>query len=141
MKKATVAFLLALFICLGFVACQKPEPTEQIKNYPVAGIWHAQESWHEDNPYNYGGDTYTIDVYFDFLEDGTLRNRSTLTLNGRLLSDSDWIIVNLTWKIQGNIITLSSGKQFIIVDDEFNDIWPSPKLTLHFTKETEKTGE
>ena len=79
MKKTAVIFLLGLFICLGFVACQKSEPTEQVKNYPVTGIWH--------------------------------------------------------------VITLSIGKQFIIIDDEFNDIWPSPKLTLHFTKETEKTGE
>lgn len=118
-----------------FVACSNnTEETEN--NYPVAGIWHAQATWHEDNPYNYGGDTYKLDIWFDFREDGTLRNKRTLSLNGYTFNDSlsDWTIINLTWTVKNNIITLSSGKQYVIIDDEFNDTYPNPQMILRYKK-------
>lgn len=131
-----IVTLLIVIIASTFVACTD-EPKETENNYPVVGIWHAQATWHEDNPYNYGGDTYKLDIWFDFREDGTLRNRRTLSLNGYTFNDSysDWIIVNVTWSVKGNVITLSSGKQYVIVDDEFNDTYPN-QIILHYKKES-----
>ena len=128
--------LLALIVTVFFVV-RAENPEEKENNYPVTGIWHAQATWREDNPYNYGGDKYKLDIWFDFREDGTLKSKHTISLNGYVFNDSysDWVIVNLTWSVKGNIITLSSGKQFVIVDDEFNDIYPDPKMILHYKKE------
>ena len=136
-KKVVFSFigtLLILLIASFFVACgDDVEETEN--NYPVVGIWHAQATWREDNPYNYGGDICKLDIWFDFREDGTLKNKLILLVNGYTLSDTDWIIANLTWSVKDNVITLSNGKQFVIVDDEFNDIYPDPKMILHYKKE------
>jgi lipoprotein len=133
---AIVVILVAILSSTALVACTDNEE-ETKNNYPVVGIWHATATWHEDNPYNYGGDTYKLDVYFDFREDGTLKNKRTLSLNGYSFNDSysDWVIVNVTWSVKDNVITLSSGKQFVIVDDEFNDTYPNPKMILHYKKE------
>lgn len=130
------ATLLIVIIASFFVACT--DDTEETRNnYPVVGIWHAQATWHEDNPYNYGGDTYKLDIWFDFREDGALGTKRTLSLNGYTFnySYSDWFIVNVTWSVKENVITLSSGKQYVIVDDEFNDIYSDPKMILHYKKE------
>ncbi len=138
-KKSIVKIFIGL-ICVilytsFFVGCS-PNTEEPENNYPVAGIWHAQATWHEDNPYNYGGDTYKLDIWFDFREDGTLRNKRTLSLNGYTFSDSlsDWTIINLTWTVKDNIITLSSGKQYVIIEDEFNDTYPNPQMILRYKK-------
>ena len=58
----------------------------------------------------------------------------TLELNNYQLSDSGWITLNLTWNVEGNVIKLSSGKQFVIADDCFNDIYPNPEMVLYFYK-------
>ncbi len=133
---AIVMILIAVISSIALIACTNNEE-ETENNYPVAGIWHAQATWHEDNPYNYGGDTYKLDIWFDFREDGTLKNKRTLSLNGHSFNDSysDWVIVNVTWSVKGNVITLSSGKQYVIVDDEFNDTYSNPKMILHYKKE------
>lgn len=131
-----IATLLIVIIASSFIACT--DDTEETENnYSVVGVWHAQATWHEDNPYNYGGDTYKLDIWFDFREDGTLKNKRTLSLNGYTFNDSysDWVIVNATWSVKENVITLSSGKQYVIVDDEFNDTYPNPKMILHYKKE------
>ena len=131
-----ITTLLIIMIIFSFTGCTD-EPEEKEENYPVVGIWHAQATWHEDNPYNYGGDTYKLDIWFDFREDGTLKNKHTLSLNGYTFNDSysDWVIVNVTWSVKGNVITLSSGKQYVIVADEFNDTYPNPKMILRYQKE------
>ena len=133
-KKITFTLLLIIlimFVTLIFVACPKSN------DYNVVGIWHARASWHEDSPYNYNGYNYVLDVYIEFREDGTIRNKRTLSVNGNMLSDdfSDWVIVNATWSITDNIITLSSGKKYVIVDDEFNDTYPNPQIILHYKKD------
>lgn len=140
-KKVTFSFitvlLFVLIIANFFIACNDvSEETEN--NYPVVGVWHAQATWHEDTPYNYGGYTYKLNNWFDFREDGTLKNKRTLSLNGHTFNDhySDWTIVNATWSVKGNVITLSSGKQYVIIDDEFNDTYPNPQIVLHYQKET-----
>lgn len=138
-KKPILTFIVVLLVVMiasSFVACTD-DPEETDDNYPVVGIWHAQATWHEDNPYNYGGDTYKLDIWFDFREDGTLKNKRTLSLNGYSFNDSysDWVIVNVTWSVKGNVISLSSGKQYVIVDDEFNDTYPNPQMILHYKKE------
>lgn len=130
---------LSLFLVSSiFTACNSAsinQDSEETKSdYPVVGIWHAQSTWHENNPYNYGGDTYRLDIWFDFKADGTARNKYTLTYNGYTVQNSDWFIANGTWSVKGNVITLSNGKQFVIVDDEFNDIYNS-NIILHFKKE------
>ena len=135
-KKTVVPVFLLIIISLStliFVACPKRED-----DYPVAGIWHAHATWHEDSPFNYGGDNYVLDIYFEFREDGTLRNKRTLTVNDYELKDdfSDWVILNLTWTVNGNIITLSSGKTYVIVDNQFDDTYANPQLILHYKKET-----
>lgn len=129
--------LLFITIIGPFIACTKVS-VEQKMNYDVVGVWYAQATWHEDNPYNYGGDTYTLEIWFDFREDGTLRSKRTLSLNGYQFEDdySNWVIVNLTWSVDKNIITLSSGKQYVIVDDEFNDTYTNPQMILHYRKKS-----
>ena len=133
--KIFVGLIFFVLITVFFAACTT-NTEEPENNYPVVGIWHAQATWHEDNPYNYGGDTYKLDIWFDFREDGTLRNKRTLSLNGYTFNDSlsDWTIINLTWTVKDNIITLSSGKQYVIIDDEFNDTYPNPQMILRYKK-------
>lgn len=129
-----IILMIAIFCIL--VGCgDKPAVSNQ-DDYPVVGIWHANYSWHEDSSFNYGGNTYILDVYFDFREDGTLLTKRTLTLNGYSLGDTynDWVIVNLTWTVKDNVITLSSGKTFVIVDDEFNDMYTNPQVVLRYKK-------
>lgn len=124
------AFMLAV-VTLSVGACKEQD---EDTNYHVAGIWHAHAEWHVDNSYNYGGDNFTLDVYYEFNEDSTLRNRLSMTLNTRPFSDTGWVIFNGSWEVNKNTITLSSGKQFVIIDDEFNDTYPNPKMILHFFK-------
>ncbi len=47
---------------------------------------------------------------------------------------TDWVILNITWTVSGNVITLSSGKQYVIVDDQFDDMYTGNKI-LHYIKE------
>ena len=133
-KKITMSLLLTvaiIFTTLILVACP------QNNNYPVVGVWHATASWHEESPYNYNGYDYVLDVYIEFRDDGTIRNKRTLSINGNMLSDefSDWVIVNATWSVSENVITLSSGKKYVIIDDEFNDTYPNPQIILHYKKD------
>ena len=139
MKKFLLMTVLAFFsviMVLSFGACNKQKEETEEADYPVVGLWHAHEEWLDEDPYGrYDGDYVTLDVYYEFFEDGTLRNRLSSTLNGRTLSDTGWVIFNGSWSVEKNVITLSSGRQFVIIDDEFNDIYPKPKMTLHFFKE------
>ena len=138
MKRYLFVLLSAILtiMMLSFGACSK-EQEEEVPDYPVVGVWHAHEEWHEDDPYNrYDGDDLTLDVYFEFFADGTLRNRLSMTLNKIPISDTGWVIFNGSWSVEKNVITLSSGRQFVIIDDEFNDTYPKPKMILHFFKES-----
>lgn len=128
------ALLVLVFACITVGCDNADEETPAVQNYPVQGTWRAEVTWHEENPYNYGGDTYVLEMLFDFLEQGVVKNRMTLQLNNYTLSDSGWITLNLTWQVEGNVITLSSGKQFVIYDDCFNDIYPNPRMILYFYK-------
>ena len=135
-KQVVLPILLIILIALSttiFVACPKQED-----NYPVAGIWHARATWHEDSPMNYGGYNYVLDIYFEFREDGTIRNKRNLKMNDFEVKDdfSDWVILNLTWTVSANTITLSSGKTYVIVDDQFDDIYGSTQIILHYKKES-----
>ena len=140
-KKAILIFTAILIVITAVcsVACTDDiDNTEKTKDdYDVAGIWHAQATWHEDSPYNYNGYTFKLDIWFDFKQDGTLKTKRTLSINGYSFEDSlsDWTIVNATWSVEGNVIKLSSGKQFVIVDDEFNDTYPDPQMILRYRKE------
>lgn len=135
-KVFTVAvFAVSVLVLLFFTSCiEAEEPGPIVQNYPVQGVWQAKATWHEENPYNYGGDTYVLEIYYDFQEQGVVKNRMTLELNDYQLSDSGWITLNLTWNVEGNVIKLSSGKQFVIADDCFNDIYPNPEMVLYFYK-------
>lgn len=146
MKKTGQWIFAILFILIFGMsmtsACSKNEEQEGIANYPVVGIWHASTSWHEITQYTILGkihevdDLYQLDVYFDFREDGTLLNKRTLSMNGIDWEDdlTDWTIMNLTWTVAENIITLSNGKQYVIVDNQFDDLYPGNKI-LHYIKE------
>ena len=140
----TILFMLILGMGMAS-ACSKNEEVEQEEtvDYLVVGIWHASTSWHEITQSTILGqvhefdDLYQLDVYFDFREDGTLLNKRTLSMNGIDWEDdlTDWTIVNLTWTVSKNVITLSSGKQFVIVDDQFDDLYPG-NIILHYKKES-----
>ena len=131
----SVAVLLS---CGAILLGCDTDKEKQDDNYPVAGIWHAGYVWHEDNPYNYGGDTYRIDIWMEFRDDSTMKIKQMMKLNGHIMNDnSDWIILNMTWTVNKNIITLSSGKQYVIIDDTFNDTYPGLGTVLHCTKETQ----
>lgn len=139
-----IVFILILNIGVAS-ACSKNEEREEVEviDYPVIGIWHASTSWHEITQSTILGqihefdDFYQLDVYFDFREDGTLLNKRTLSMNGIDWEDdlTDWTIVNLTWTVSKNVITLSSGKQYVIVDDQFDDLYPG-NIILHYKKES-----
>ena len=145
MKKVRKWFLSILFIfILGMVmlsACSGNERQEGT-DYPVVGIWHASASWHEITQSTILGqihefdDVYQLDVYFDFREDGTLLNKRRLSMNGIDWEDdlTDWTIVNLTWTVSKNVIKLSNGKHYVIVDNQFDDLYPG-NIILHYIKE------
>lgn len=125
-------FMALLFATLCLCACKDKSENEQ-EDYPVLGIWHAHNVVKKDNPYNYGGDTVIYDFYFEFAEDGVVKNRGIITLNNRLISDSGWVIANRTWSVDKNVITFSNGKQFVINDDEFDDLYDN--MVLRYIKE------
>lgn len=128
----TSACVFAILISASlFIACGGAAEAE---DYPVEGIWLAEATWQVDNPYNYGGDTYKLQVYFDFLEQGVVKYRSSITYNGRLASDTGWVVLNMTWSVDGNVISFSSGKKFVISDDCFNDTYSNPEMILYFYK-------
>lgn len=137
MKKKLITFGLSILIllCLTAVMSACGDDKKESSDYNVTGIWHARETWHEDSPYNYGGYNFELNVWFEFCEGGAMRNRVSLTANDKTMSDTGWVIFNGTWSVEGNKITLSSGKTYMIVDDEFNDTYPNPKMILHFYKE------
>ncbi len=134
-----IALVLA---CLGLGGCVDDEPDEPA-NYPVAGIWHAVAAWQEENNVKLGGYTYhivndyQIDFYFDFREDGAILKKTISHMNGNLVpTDNDeWNIFNETWTVKGNVLTLSSGKRYVIVDDEFDDVFPSKNILLRYKKQ------
>lgn len=147
MKKArqwlfVVVSILIFSVCMMSACAGQTGQEEEEEDYPVVGIWHASTSWHEITHSNIGGlshdfdDLYQLDIYFDFREDGTLRNKRTLSMNGIEWKDdfTDWVILNITWTVSGNVITLSSGKQYVIVDDQFDDMYTGNKI-LHYIKE------
>lgn len=143
MKRKKILLFLALAIviacgCLSFVACGKDKD-----NYPVEGVWHAVAAWQEESTFTFGGytsriiDNYKIDLYFDFRADGSILKKSVASINDHVMhtDNEEWNIFNLTWSVKGNVITLSSGKQFVIVDDEFDDIFPAKNILLRYKKE------
>lgn len=119
-------FLCTIALC--FSGCN-----EKSSDYPVMGIWHAHNEVKKDNPYNYGGDTVVYDFYFEFAENGVVKNRCIITLNSRPLSDTGWVIANRTWSVSKNVINLSNGRQFVVKDDEFDDVYNN--MVLRYYKE------
>ena len=150
MKQKRITLLLALtvmsvFVCLCFVACG-----DDAKNdYPVAGVWHAIAAWREESSFTFGGqvfqmaDDYQIDFYFDFRPDGSVLKKSIITIGDYVMhtDNENWNILNVTWSVKNNVITLSSGKQFVIVDDEFDDVLVSKNILLRYKKEGESSQD
>lgn len=130
---ASVGVFAILVSVSLFMACADGAEIEA-EDYQVEGIWLAEATWQVDNPYNYGGDTYELQVYFDFQEQGVVKYRSSITYNGRLASDTGWVVLNMTWSVDGNVISLSGGKKFVISDDCFNDTYSNPEMVLYFYK-------
>lgn len=126
--------------CLCFAACGKDDVDD---NYPVAGVWHAVATWREDNTFTLGGqnyriiDDYQVDFYFDFRPDGSVMKKSIIRVNNSIMhtDNEEWNILNVTWSVKGNVITLSSGIKFVIVDDEFDDTFPAKNILLRYKKE------
>ena len=126
-----MACTIILMLMLSFVSCESP-----VENYDVTGTWVAEATWHEDNPYNYGGDNYKLTILWEFKSDNTMRIKQTIKLNNNItVVDTGWIIFNGTYSVKGNTIVLSTGKEYVIVDDVFNDIFPDPKLVLTYSKQ------
>ena len=133
-----VLAVVLIFVTVGslFVSCGT-DNTSQIgtdNDYPVEGIWHAHINWEKDWGYNITY-TYDVDMYYNFIEGGVVKLKMIFKQNGTALNDDEWAIANYTWSVECNTIYLSSGAQFVIFDDEFNDIYPDPKLVLHYRKE------
>ena len=143
-KKFLLVLILVIAIAFGslcFVACGDDE---EDNNYPVVGVWHAVATWQEDNTFTLGGqthriiDNYKVDFYFDFREDGSILKKNIVTVNDYVMhtDNEEWNIFNVTWSVKGNVITLSSGKQFVIVDNEFDDTFPAQNILLRYKKES-----
>ena len=131
-KKLTLFFVL-IISSVFFCACKKEdEEIPVVNDYDVIGVWYASYSWHQDNPYNYGGDTYKMEAWMEFFEDGTTKDRSAMSLNGVKLSDTDWVIAPYTYDVCENEIILSSGKSFIIVNDQFDIVYED--MVFHYKK-------
>lgn len=103
-------------------------------NFTVIGVWTATESWHQNSSLNYGGNDYVLTVSYDFQENNVVQSRTVLKMNGKVIRDTEWIILNSTWAANDNVITLSNGKKFVIANEEFNDLWSNPQIVLHFKK-------
>lgn len=133
----SVSLFILLLTTVAFSACGANSET---KNYPVEGVWHAHATWHKDTPYNYGGYNYTLDLYYDFRSDGMFKYKMLLILNDNIeITNTDWCIANITWTVEGNVIKFSNGKkQYVIVDDQFDDEFPNPRMTVHYKKVTEE---
>lgn len=126
-----VVGIIVLLLMFCFVACEQP-----VENYDVVGTWKAEASWHENNPYNYGGDNYKLTVLWEFRSDNTMKIKQTIILNNNItVVDTGWVIFNGTYSVKGNTIVLSTGKEYVIVDDVFNDIFPDPKMVLTYSKQ------
>lgn len=144
LQKKILLFLTLLiaivFGCGCFVACVD----DADNNYPIVGVWHAVATWREEQTFTLGGytskiiDNYKVDFYFDFREDGAVMKKSVIAINDRVMhtDNEEWNSLNLTWSIKGNILTLSSGKQYVIVDDEFDDVFPAKNILLRYKKES-----
>lgn len=129
--------LALVFITVGilFTSCgTDASQTKTEYDYPVEGIWHTHANWEKEFGYNVIS-TFDLDIYFNFIKGGVVKVKTVLARNGVAMNDDDWAIADYTWSVEGNVIFLSTGKQYIIYDDEFNDIWPDPWLVLHFRKE------
>ena len=148
-KKILLVLTLVIAIVLGslcFVACGDDEDDN---NYPVEGIWHAIATWREDNTITLLGQThriiedYKVDFYFDFRADGSVMKKSVISINDRILhtDNEEWNILNVTWSVKGNVLTLSSGRKFVIVDDEFDDTFQPRNILLRYKKEAATEDE
>ncbi len=148
-KKILLVLTLVIAIVLGslcFVACGDDEDDD---NYPVEGIWHAVAAWQNETKFTLGGqttkiiDNYKVDFYFDFRADGSVLKKSVAYINDHILhtDNEEWNIFNVTWSVKGNVITLSSGKKFVIVDDEFDDVFPAQNILLRYKKEAATDDE
>ena len=135
MKKLGL-FLLTILLCFSFVACanNNSEKEPENLNYDVVGIWKAEAEIHRDNPYNYGGDTFLYEFYMEYNSDGTMRNRAIVKYNGVLMNDTDWINANATYTVEKNTIKISTGKNFVVVNDEIHDTWSEQNITLRYKK-------
>ena len=130
--------LLSIFLMISLTACSNNndhDKNEKSVNYSVVGIWCANVEIRRDNPYNYGGDKYYFEFFIEFNTDGSMRNRSTTRYNGILMSDTDWINSNSTYTVENNVIKISTGKNFVIINDEFNDYWTEQNVTLKYKKQ------
>ena len=134
-----LACILALVTCcLCFAACGDGKSND----YPVEGVWHAVAAGCEENTFTFGGqttkiiDNYKVDFYFDFRADGSVMKKNIMSINNYIIhtDNEEWNIFNVTWSVKGNVLTLSSGRQFVIVDDEFDDTFPAKDILLRYKK-------
>ncbi len=150
MKQKKILLVLTVVVaiafgCLCFVGCGDDEEN----NYPVAGIWHAVATWQEESTFTLGGQTtviienYKVDFYFDFRPDGSILKKNIVSINDHIMhtDNEEWNIFNLTWSVKGNVITLSSGRQYVIVDDEFDDTFPAKNILLRYKKESSEDDQ
>lgn len=129
-------FLSVFLICLltGCTENGSKGKNSESTNYNVVGIWKAEVEIHKDNPYNYGEDNYYYEFFLEFNLDGTMRNRGIIKYNGRLMSDTDWMNANATYIVENNVITISTGKSWVIINDEIHDMWTAQNLIVKYKK-------
>ncbi len=135
MQKRICALMLCVCAVLaGCFGCAKNS-----QNYDVVGVWKAVVQLDYDNPYDYGKDEAFMESYIQFREDGTMKNRVVAILNGKVLSDTDWVNANFTYTVDKNTITMTNGNTFVIIDDVFHHIWADRNVTLQYEKISEET--
>lgn len=39
------------------------------------------------------------------------------------MSDTDWVNGNATYTVENNSIKISNGRSFVIINNEFHDVW------------------
>ena len=149
-KKILSVVTTVVVIVLGILCCVACiDDDEKENNYDVEGIWHAVAAWQEEKTFTLLGktttiiDDYKVDFYFDFRADGSVLKKSVAYINDHILhtDNEEWNIFNVTWSVKGNVITLSSGKKFVIVDDEFDDVFPAQNILLRYKKEAATDDE
>ena len=109
---------------------EKPlDPVEEI-----TGMWGATSEQINKSNYSYTADKLNTSYYFHFKKNGVILTRGIVLMNGKLLSDTDWVIANATWHLDGNVIVFSNGKQFVIDEGHFDDLHDGQ--VLHYRKLT-----